>query len=213
MNNQVPIVTSKVVEENWNFEADRALQVTLAVGGIDKPACNAVVVTDLRTLRFTLYELMTADVTPSKMIIFFLLAGIETLYRPIRPENRHDLCFPHDEQVMKLSQRVLSVYHHSPLVKVIKTRGENTCYCTHFLLLCVGSVLNLATGRLEDALKFRIDDECSISTILVVVEFDLRMLGTWHRKHWSIDMKSSLVQKYLFRARTSFDEKLLRQQT
>ena len=114
------IVSTKVVEEHWDFEADRALQVTLAVSGADKPARDVVVVTDFGTLCFTLYKLVTADVAPSGIIIFLLLAGTKALYRPIRSNNRHDLSFPHNERVKKLGESVLSDFHHSPLVKVNK---------------------------------------------------------------------------------------------
>ena len=41
----------------------------------------------------------------------------------------------------------------------------------------------MVTERLEDGLKVRIDDERCLSTILVLVEFDLRMLGAWSREH------------------------------
>ena len=179
----VRIVATEVVKEHWNLKAYRPLQVTLAVGGADKPARDVIVVTDIGTLRFTLYELVTADVASNGIIIFLLLANTKTLHRPIRPENRHDLCFPHDERVKKLGERVLSNFHHGPLVKVIKTRGDDSCCCTHFVLLGVGGVLNLATGGLKDGLKVRINDKWCISTILELVEFDLRLFGAWHWEH------------------------------
>ena len=115
------------MEKHWDLEADWALQVTLAVGGIDKPARDVVVVTDFGTFRFTLYKLVTADVAPSGIIIFLLLAVTEALHRPIRPKNRHDLGFPHDKRVKELSERVVSDFHHSSLIKVIKAQGEDGC--------------------------------------------------------------------------------------
>ena len=120
VDDQVRIVTTEVVEEHRDFEADRALQVALAVGNADKPARDVVVVTNFGTLRVTLYELVTADVATSGIIIFILLAGTEALHRPIRPENRHDLCFPHDERVKEFGERVFSDFHHCPLVKCYK---------------------------------------------------------------------------------------------
>ena len=114
------IVATEVLKEHQNLKAYRALQVTLAVGGADKPARDVIVVTNLGTLRFTLYELVTDDVASSGIIIFLLLANTKALYRPIRPENRHDLCFSYDEQVKKLGERVLSNFYHGLLVKVIK---------------------------------------------------------------------------------------------
>ena len=115
------IVATDVVEEYWDLETDRALQVTLAVRCADKPARDLVVVTDFGTLRFTIYKLVTADVAPSCIIIFLELAGTKALHCLIRPENRYDLCFPHNERVKKLGERVLSDFHHGPLVKVIKS--------------------------------------------------------------------------------------------
>ena len=97
------IVATKAVEEYWDFETDRALQVTLAVSCADKQTRDVVVVTDFWTLRFTLYKLVTADVSLSCIIIFLLLAGTKALHCLIRPENRHDFCFPHNERVKKLS--------------------------------------------------------------------------------------------------------------
>ena len=177
------IVSTEVVKTHRDLEAYRAFQVTLAVGGDDKPASDVVVVTDFGTLRFILYKLMTADVASSGIIIFLLLANTMALHRPICQENRHDLCFPHDERVKKLGESVLSNFHHGPLVKVIKTRGEDSYCCTHFVLLGVGGVLNLATRQLKDGLKVRINDEWCFSTILKLVKFDLRFFGAWLREH------------------------------
>ena len=72
VDDQVRIVGTKVVEKHWDFETDRALQVALAVGGADKPACDVVVVTDFGDLSFALYKLVTADVAPSSIIILLL---------------------------------------------------------------------------------------------------------------------------------------------
>ena len=69
------IVFTEVVEEHQNFEADRALQVTLSVGGADKPFRDVVVITDFGTLLFALYKLVSADVASRGIIIFLLLAG------------------------------------------------------------------------------------------------------------------------------------------
>ena len=108
VDNQMRVVATEVVKKHWDLEAYRALQVTLAVSGADKPARDVVVVTDLGTLRFTLYELVTADVAPSGIIIFLLLSGTEALHCLIRSENRYDLSFPHDERVKELGKRVLT---------------------------------------------------------------------------------------------------------
>ena len=67
------------------------------------------------------------------------------------------------------------------------------------MLLGVGGVLYLATGLQKDRLKFCINDERRLSTILVLVKFDLRLFGAWRRKN----MKSSPVQSSLCRARIS----------
>ena len=171
------------MKKHWDLEADRALQVTLSVSSADKPARDVVVVKDFGTFRFTLYDFMTADVAPSGIIIFFLLADTQTLHRAICRENRDDFCFVHNERVKELGYRVLFDFHHSSLVKVIQTRCEDGRCCAHFVLLGVSCVLHPATGRFKNGLKVRIDDEWCFSTILVLVEFDLRLLRAWIRKH------------------------------
>ena len=108
VDNSVRIVATEVVEKHWDLEADRALKVTLAVGGSDKPVRDMVVVSDFRTLRFTIYELVTADVAPSGIIIFHLLAATQALHRSICPKYRYDFGFPHDKRVKELGERVFS---------------------------------------------------------------------------------------------------------
>ena len=135
MDDQVRIVATEVVEENRDFETDRALQVTLAVGGADKPARDVVVVTDFGSLRLALYKLVTADVASSGIIILLLLSGTEAHHRPIRPEYRHDLGFPHDKRIKKLGERVLSDLHHGLLMEIIESRGEYGSSGAHFVLL------------------------------------------------------------------------------
>ena len=49
--------------------------------------------------------------------------------------------------------------------------------------LGVGGLFNLGTGRLKNGLKVRINDEWGLSTILVLVEFDFRLLRAWRRKY------------------------------
>ena len=71
-----------------NFKAHKALQVTLTVSSANKPARDIVVVSNLRTLRFTLYELVTANVTLSGIIVFLLLAGTQVHHRSIWLKNR-----------------------------------------------------------------------------------------------------------------------------
>ena len=56
------------MQEHWDLEADRALQVTLAVGGEDKAAGYFVVVTDFVTLRLALHELVSVDTAPCCII-------------------------------------------------------------------------------------------------------------------------------------------------
>ena len=121
VDDKVCIVVTEVVKEHWDFEAYRTLQVTLAVSSADKAACDVAVVTDFETLRLTLNKLVTADVAPSGIIIFLLLAIAEAFNRPIRLENHQDFGFSHDESVKKLGERVFSNFHHDSLVKVLKT--------------------------------------------------------------------------------------------
>ena len=140
------IVDTKVVEEYWDFKTDWALQITLTVSCADKPTCDVVVVTNYVTLCFTLYNLVTADVAPSCIIIFLLLAGTIAIYCLIHPKNRQYLCFPHNERIKKFGERVFSDFYLGPLVKVIQIRGVDGCCYTYFMLLGVSGVLKLAIG-------------------------------------------------------------------
>ena len=58
-----------------------------------------VVVSDFRTPRFTLYELVSADVAPGGIIILLLLAGTTAIHRSIPPEFLNYLSFPNDNGV------------------------------------------------------------------------------------------------------------------
>ena len=168
-------------KKHWDLEADRTLQVTLAVGSVDKPARYVVVISEFGTPRLTLYKLVSADVAPAGIIILLLLAGTQAIHRLIRPEFRNYFCFPNDKGVLKLDERVLPDFHHYPLIEFIESRGEDGCCCAHFVLLGVGGVLYLATGRLKDGIKVRVNDEWRLSTILLLVEFDLRLFGARYR--------------------------------
>ena len=151
--------------------------------GADELACDMVVVSDFRTFRFTFYELVTADIAPSGIIVFLLLAGTQELHRSMCPKYRYDFRFPHNKRVKELGERVFSDFYHGPLVKVIKTLGEDRCSSTHFVLLGVGVEHNLATGRLEDGLKVSIYDERRLCTMLILAELYLSLFGAWLRKH------------------------------
>ena len=152
------------------------------MGGDDKPARDVIVVTNFGTLSFTLYKLGTADVAPCGIFIFLLLAGTKALHCSCRSENRHNLSLIHVKQVKKLGKSILSDFYHSLLVKVIKTRRENGRSGANFVLLGVGGLFNLATGRLKNGLKVFINDEWGLSTLLVLVKFDIRVFRAWLMK-------------------------------
>ena len=61
-----------------------------------------LVVSNFRILRFTLFKLVLADVAPSGIIIFLLLAGTQSLHRFICQKYRYDFRFPHDMRVKEL---------------------------------------------------------------------------------------------------------------
>ena len=96
------VVSTEVVLEHRSFEANQALQVTLAVGGADKLHCDVVVITNFGTFRFALYELVMADVASNGIIIFFVRAGTQALYRPICHENRTDFRLLQNNRVNEL---------------------------------------------------------------------------------------------------------------
>ena len=51
------------------------------------------------------------------------------------------------------------------------------------MLLGESGILNLASERLEDGLKVRIYDKWCFCTILVIIEFNLGLVGAWNREH------------------------------
>ena len=63
------IVATEIVEEHWDLKADRAIKVTQADVGDDKPVRYLVVVTDFWTCCLTINELVTANAPPSGIII------------------------------------------------------------------------------------------------------------------------------------------------
>ena len=109
------------MKTQWDLGVYRTLQVTLALGSAYKPARDVVVVTNFWTLGF-FNELLKADVAPNSITIFLLLASTEALHLPIRLKNCYNPCFPHDQRVKELYERVFSDFHYSMLVKVIKLK-------------------------------------------------------------------------------------------
>ena len=86
-----------------------------------------IVVSDFKTLRFILFELVTADVAPSGLIIFLLLASTQALHRAICLKYCYNFRFSHKKRVKELGDRVFTDFHHGLLVKVIQTRGKDRC--------------------------------------------------------------------------------------
>ena len=121
VDDQVRILAREVVEKHWDLKADRALQVTLAVGDADKPACDVVVVSDFGALCLTFYKLVSVNVAPRGITILLVLAGTQAIHRSIRSKNCDDFRFLHDKRVKELGERVYADFHHGALVKVIKT--------------------------------------------------------------------------------------------
>ena len=108
VNDQMGIITTEVVEEYRNLEADRALQVTLMVHGADEVSHDVVVITDFGALRLAPLEIVAAYVAP-RGIVIHLLACTQTLHLLIRPENLHNLRLPLNKHVETL--RASSLRH------------------------------------------------------------------------------------------------------
>ena len=72
------------------------------------------------------------------------------------------------------------------------------------MLLSECGLLHLAIEWLEDRLKVCIDDERRLSTIRVLVEFDLGLFGAWRleyieQRHEDVSSEKLLVtRKYFF---------------
>ena len=112
MNDQVRVVSTKVVEEDRDPETDRALQVALAVSSADKESCDVVVLTDLRPFRIVFLKWLAADVAFGRVLILLSFLSTHPLYRPIRLELFHDRRLPLDENVQELGERIFFYFHH-----------------------------------------------------------------------------------------------------
>ena len=146
---------------------------------------------------------MTADVASRGLIIFVLLAGTEAYHRPICLYNLNNFCFPHKKRVKEDGKRVHSDFHHSLLIKVIKTRCENSCCCAKFVLLDLDNVFYLATERLEVKLKVLMDEERCFITILVIIKFYLFCLKPGTVRKLSINIKLFVASEIFFCAKMS----------
>ena len=177
------ILATNVREEHWYFKAYWARQIALPVGIANKPARDVVVGTDFGAIDLAFYELVTTNVAARKINLLVLLAGTQTFHRPIFLENRHDLGFQDDKRVEELGERVLLDFHHGFLVNVIKTRGDDCCFCANFVLLGVCGVLYLTHKLLKEGLKVNIDDEWRLSTIHVLFEFNVHFFWARCRKY------------------------------
>ena len=208
VDDQVRIVATKVVQEAWNYNAEWALQVTLAVGGVYKPARNVIVISDFGAFSLTFYTHVSVDVAPRDIIIFFLLASTQAIYCSTCSKLFNYLRFPNDKGVKTLGERVLPDFHNYPLIEFMESRSENVCHVAHFVLLGESCLLHLANERLMDGLKVRIDDEKRFTTILVLVEFNLGLFGAPHQKYMKHRHEVVSGAKYfLCRPRTSSNNK------
>ena len=146
----VPVVSTEVVEEEWDAATDRALQVALAVSGADNESSDVVVVTDFRPPRIVHLERVAADIALRCLVILFTLLGTYSFHWSICPELLHDRRLLLDEHVQNLGERILSQLYHSQLIVFTESRAEDGGRGTHFVLLGVSFLLRLATERLED---------------------------------------------------------------
>ena len=152
VDNQVRVISTKVVEDDRNLETDRALQVALAVGGAKEESRNVVVVTDLRPLRIVFLERVAADVALPRDLRLYSFLSTHALYRSILSELLHDRRVPLDEHVQELGERIFSDLYHRQLIVLSKKRAEDGDRSAHIVLLGVGCMLFLGTERLENGL-------------------------------------------------------------
>ena len=99
VDDQVRFLDTKVVDIHCNHRADRAFQITLAVGAADKPARNVVVVSEFGPLSLNFYKLVSANVEPRNIIIFLLLASTQAIHCSIFSKFLNYLRFPNDKNV------------------------------------------------------------------------------------------------------------------
>ena len=94
VNDEVPVLSRKVVKEDQNPETNGAVQVALAVSKSDKESLDVVVVTDLRPFRIVLFERVAADVALRCVLIILPHLGTHAFHWSIRPKLFHDRRLP-----------------------------------------------------------------------------------------------------------------------
>ena len=111
------------MKENWDLEANLALQISLAVNGEDKPTRYVVMVSVFKARSLTLYKLVSADVAMRSIIILLLLAKTQTVHRSFRSHFLKYFRFPNDKGVDKLDERVLPDFDQNPMIEFIESRN------------------------------------------------------------------------------------------
>ena len=183
VNDQVRIVFTEVMEEDRDPETYRALQVALAVSGADEESRDVVVVTDLRPLWIVFLERVAANVTLSRIVIFFLFLTTNAVHWSICPKLLDDRRLPLDEYVQELGERILADLRHRQLIVSAESRAENGGRGAHFVLWGVSCLLRLVSERVEDGLEVLIDHEWCHGAKLVVEEFEFRLFEARRWKH------------------------------
>ena len=134
----------------------------------DKPACKVVVVTDLGTLSLIFYELETANVAPSGIIILLLLAALRRFIA--RFILRIVTIFASNTiSLLRNSARAFFVTFITVRWSKLYKLDVQMAAKAHTVLLGVGSVLDLAPRRLKDGLEVRIYNKRCFTIILVLV--------------------------------------------
>ena len=100
VDDQMRIVSAKIVKKDRDLVVDLPLEVAQLVSGADKPARHVIVIADFDASRILLaFERFAADVALSRIVILFLLTSREPFHRHIFLKVLDTQFFPFENHV------------------------------------------------------------------------------------------------------------------
>ena len=96
MYNQVRIVSTKVVEEDWNLKAYLPLQVALPMCSAKELTSDVVVVAYFRSFQLIRFKLLAAYLAARRMVKLRFLVNVKTILYQVAVKHINDFLFPLD---------------------------------------------------------------------------------------------------------------------
>ena len=78
---QVRVVSTKVVEEDWDSETDWTFQVAMSMSGAEKESRDVIVVSDLWPFQIVFLEWVSANVALRRVLVLLPFLSAHSLYR------------------------------------------------------------------------------------------------------------------------------------